>query len=111
MAPNGYVREASICAPDCLHWIQEGGSRCSVFTFDINPNRSRLALAKNTVRKLRTIRHPGVIRVLDTIEVDDCILMSFMNGLLKSQIDRHSHLRGDGAACTTQLAYQKEKLG
>lgn len=32
-------------------------------------NKSRLPLAKNAVRKSRTLRHPGVIKVLDTIEV------------------------------------------
>jgi SCY1-like protein 1 len=28
-----------------------------------------LPLARNAVRKLRTLRHPGVIKVLDTVEV------------------------------------------
>ncbi|KAJ5880732.1 uncharacterized protein N7473_011785 [Penicillium subrubescens] len=47
---------------------REDGSACSVFTFDIAANKSRLPLAKNAVRKSRTLRHPGVIKVLDTIE-------------------------------------------
>ncbi|KAF7719308.1 Protein kinase [Penicillium ucsense] len=47
---------------------REDGSNCSVFTFDIGANRSRLPIAKNAVRKYRTLRHPGVIKVLDTIE-------------------------------------------
>ncbi|KAI2790218.1 hypothetical protein POX_d05724 [Penicillium oxalicum] len=47
---------------------REDGSNCSVFTFDIAANKSRLPLAKNAVRKSRTLRHPGVIKVLDTIE-------------------------------------------
>ncbi|KAG9785235.1 ARM repeat-containing protein, partial [Aureobasidium melanogenum] len=41
---------------------------CSLFTFEINTNKSRLPLAKNAARKLRTLRHPGVIRVIDVIE-------------------------------------------
>ncbi|KAL2011710.1 hypothetical protein VTN00DRAFT_4428 [Thermoascus crustaceus] len=49
---------------------RDDGSDCSVFTFDINANKSRLPLAKNAMRKLRTLRHPGVIKVLDTIETD-----------------------------------------
>lgn len=32
-------------------------------------NKSRLPMAKNAVRKLRTLRHPGVIKVFDTVEV------------------------------------------
>ncbi|KAJ9301534.1 hypothetical protein DTO271G3_1669 [Paecilomyces variotii] len=49
---------------------RDDGSSCSVFTFDIAANKSRLPLAKNAARKLRTLRHPGVIKVLDTIETD-----------------------------------------
>lgn len=54
------------------HWLmiwQEDGSKCSIFSFDINANKSRLPLARNALRKLRTLRHPGVIKVLDTVEV------------------------------------------
>ncbi|KAJ5827523.1 Armadillo-like helical [Penicillium robsamsonii] len=47
---------------------RDDGSACSVFAFDVNANKSRLPLAKNAVRKFRTLRHPGVIKVLDTIE-------------------------------------------
>ncbi|OJJ49608.1 hypothetical protein ASPZODRAFT_128093 [Penicilliopsis zonata CBS 506.65] len=49
---------------------RDDGSACSVFTFDVASNKSRLPLAKNAVRKSRTLRHPGVIKVLDTIETD-----------------------------------------
>ncbi|GKZ84234.1 hypothetical protein AnigIFM56816_009555, partial [Aspergillus niger] len=49
---------------------REDGLPCSVFTFDIASNKSRLPLAKNAVRKSRTLRHPGVIKVLDTIETE-----------------------------------------
>ncbi|KAJ5995502.1 hypothetical protein N7481_002479 [Penicillium waksmanii] len=49
---------------------RDDSSACSVFTFDINANKSRLPLAKNAVRKSRTLRHPGVIKVLDTIETE-----------------------------------------
>lgn len=47
---------------------QEDGSQCCIFIFDINANKSRVPLAKNASRKLRTLRHPGVIRTLDVIE-------------------------------------------
>ncbi|CAG7986553.1 unnamed protein product [Penicillium olsonii] len=47
---------------------RDDGSDCSVFVFHIDANRSRLPLAKNAMHKSRTLRHPGVIKVLDTIE-------------------------------------------
>lgn len=49
---------------------QEDGSNCSIFSFDATTNKSRLPLARNAVKKLRTLRHPGVIRILDTVEVN-----------------------------------------
>lgn len=49
---------------------QEDGSKCSIFSFDVTANKSRLPLARNALRKLRTLRHPGVVRVLDTAEVN-----------------------------------------
>ncbi|KAF8476197.1 armadillo-type protein [Kalaharituber pfeilii] len=55
---------------------REDGSHCSIFAFDVNANRSRLHLAKNALRKLRTLRHPGVVRVLDTVETDSYIYIA-----------------------------------
>ena len=48
---------------------QEDNSECSIFSFDVFADRARLPLARNAVRKMRTLRHPGVIKVLDTVEV------------------------------------------
>jgi SCY1-like protein 1 len=55
---------------------REDGSNCSILSFDITTNRSRLPLAKNALRKLRTLRHPGVIKVLDTVETDTYIYVA-----------------------------------
>ncbi|SPN97476.1 probable protein kinase family protein [Cephalotrichum gorgonifer] len=55
---------------------REDGSRCSIFSFDIAANRSRLPLARNALKKLRTLRHPGVIKVLDTVETDSYIYIA-----------------------------------
>ncbi|KAL9641105.1 MAG: hypothetical protein Q9204_000330 [Flavoplaca sp. TL-2023a] len=55
---------------------KEDGSHCSIFTFDITTGRSRLPLARNAVRKMRTLRHPGVLKVLDTIESDTYIYIA-----------------------------------
>ncbi|KAI1614129.1 SCY1-like protein [Exophiala viscosa] len=49
---------------------KDDNTSCSLFTFDVNTNKSRLPLAKNAARKLRTLRHPGVIRVIDVIETE-----------------------------------------
>ncbi|KAK7419355.1 Nuclear aminoacylation-dependent tRNA export pathway component [Neonectria magnoliae] len=55
---------------------REDGSNCSIFSFDITANRSRLPLAKNALKKLRTLRHPGVIKVLDAVETDTYIYIA-----------------------------------
>ncbi|KAI7292686.1 ARM repeat-containing protein [Hortaea werneckii] len=55
---------------------REDGSKCSIFSFDTNANRSVLPLAKNAVRKLRTLRHPGVVKVLDAVETDQLIYIA-----------------------------------
>lgn len=60
-------RKYDMLAPLTLH--QEDNSKCSIFSFDVNANRSRLPLARNALRKLKTLRHPGIVRVLDTVEV------------------------------------------
>ncbi|ETN38970.1 uncharacterized protein HMPREF1541_07012 [Cyphellophora europaea CBS 101466] len=52
---------------------KEDNLPCCVFTFEINANKSRLPLAKNAARKLRTLRHPGVIKTLDVIETETTI--------------------------------------
>ncbi|KAK4191453.1 putative N-terminal kinase-like protein [Podospora australis] len=55
---------------------REDGSDCSIFSFDIAANRSSLPLARNALKKLRTLRHPGVIKVLDTVESDSYIYIA-----------------------------------
>jgi SCY1-like protein 1 len=55
---------------------REDGSNCSIFSFDAVANKARLPLARNAVRKLRTLRHPGVIKVLDTVETDTYIYVA-----------------------------------
>lgn len=55
---------------------RDDGSKCSVFSFDISANKSRLPIARNALRKLRTLRHPGVIKVLDTVETETYIYIA-----------------------------------
>lgn len=69
MAQKEYAKEMMLVEYRELITVQEDGSNCSIFSFDVSTNKSRLPLAKNAVKKLRTLRHPGVIKVLDTVEV------------------------------------------
>ncbi|KAI9776444.1 MAG: hypothetical protein M1839_009555 [Geoglossum umbratile] len=55
---------------------RDDGSNCSIFSFDIIANKSRLPLARNAVKKLRTLRHPGVVKVFDTVETDTYIYVA-----------------------------------
>jgi SCY1-like protein 1 len=54
---------------------QDDSSLVSVFVFDAGQSnkRSQLPLAKNALRKLRTIRHPDVLKFIDVIETDTTI--------------------------------------
>ena len=49
---------------------REDGAACSVFSFDMTADKSRILLAKNALRKFRTLRHPGIVKVLDTLELE-----------------------------------------
>ncbi|CAL3971258.1 hypothetical protein PZA11_007792 [Diplocarpon coronariae] len=55
---------------------REDGTNCSIFSFDITANKSRLPMARNALKKLRTFRHPGVIKVLDTVETETYIYIA-----------------------------------
>lgn len=71
-----------------------GSKRCSIFTFDISANRSRIDLAKNALRKSKRLRHPGLVKVLDTLEVgaERSIDHGMDGGLLDNKVDRLSDL-------------------
>lgn len=55
---------------------RDDGSNCSIFSFDITSTKGRLPLARNALKKLRTIRHPGVIKVFDTVETETYIYIA-----------------------------------
>ncbi|KAH7099222.1 ARM repeat-containing protein [Auriculariales sp. MPI-PUGE-AT-0066] len=52
---------------------RDDGSNVSVFVFEAGQRKDALPLAKNAVRKLRTIRHPDVLKFLDAVESDTVI--------------------------------------
>ncbi|KAI8587461.1 armadillo-type protein [Geranomyces variabilis] len=47
----------------------------SVFVFDVMRNRDKLPLARNALKKCRTIRHPDMLRVLEGVETDTKIII------------------------------------
>ena len=54
---------------------RDDGLPVSIFEFDANQpgKRNLFPLAKNALRKLRTIRHPDVLRFMDVVETDSTI--------------------------------------
>lgn len=48
---------------------QDDGSPVSIFTFDCSKNRDKIQLARNAFKRMRTIRHPDLLRYLDGVEV------------------------------------------
>ncbi|KAF9219571.1 ARM repeat-containing protein [Gyrodon lividus] len=56
---------------------RDDGSPVSVFEYDlIHPlNKSTIPLARNALRKLRTIRHPDVLKFMEVVESDSAILI------------------------------------
>ncbi|KAL6308201.1 ARM repeat-containing protein [Sparassis latifolia] len=54
---------------------RDDGTPVSVFEFDASSSSKRnlLPLAKNALRKLRTVRHPDVLRFMDAVETDNTV--------------------------------------
>ncbi|PWN90809.1 hypothetical protein FA10DRAFT_267243 [Acaromyces ingoldii] len=57
---------------------RDDSSPCSILIFDAmvpshNPRKSVLPLAKNALRKLRTTRHPDVVKLLDSAETPTAV--------------------------------------
>ncbi|KAF7969152.1 hypothetical protein HWV62_28194 [Athelia sp. TMB] len=54
---------------------RDDGSLVSVFEYDFNHplNKKLVPLAKNSLRKLRTVRHPDILKFMDVVETDSTI--------------------------------------
>ena len=54
---------------------QDDSTPVSVFFFDasVSNRRNVLPLAKNALRKLRTIRHPDILKFIDVVETETTI--------------------------------------
>lgn len=61
------------CDPELL--LQDDGSPVSIFEYDLGDPAKRNArpLAQNALRKLRTTRHPDVLKFMDAVESDTTI--------------------------------------
>lgn len=72
----GYAKSSHCYPNSCMiRYPQDDGTPVSVFVFDSNqpPRRNLLPLAKNALRKLRTVRHPDVLRFIDAVDTDSII--------------------------------------
>ncbi|KAJ7502830.1 armadillo-type protein [Mycena galericulata] len=52
---------------------RDDGSLVSVFEYDCNSRRAMIPIAKNALRKLRTTRHPDVLKFMDVVETETTI--------------------------------------
>ncbi|SAM04305.1 hypothetical protein [Absidia glauca] len=53
---------------------KEDNSRVSVFVFDCNKHRDKIQMARNAFKRLRTLRHPDLLKYLDGAENDQAIM-------------------------------------
>ncbi|KAJ3749224.1 armadillo-type protein [Lentinula detonsa] len=54
---------------------KDDSSLVSIFEYDFSQRRDLAPLAKNSLRKLRTIRHPDVLKFMDVVESDTTVLI------------------------------------
>ncbi|KAJ7128934.1 armadillo-type protein [Mycena crocata] len=52
---------------------RDDGSLVSVFEYDCTSRRGMMPIAKNALRKLRTTRHPDVLKFMDVVETETTI--------------------------------------
>ncbi|KAJ3020363.1 hypothetical protein HKX48_000892 [Thoreauomyces humboldtii] len=73
LGTQSYLTEGYAIA--CLMSNQDDKTAVSIFIFDIARNRDKLPLARNALKKCRTIRHPDVLRVLEGVETEAKIII------------------------------------
>ncbi|KAJ3333178.1 hypothetical protein HDU76_010782 [Blyttiomyces sp. JEL0837] len=54
---------------------KDDGSPVTVFVFDCNKHKDKLPLAKNAIKRFKTIRHPDILRYIDGAETDSQIII------------------------------------
>ncbi|KAI9243995.1 armadillo-type protein [Phascolomyces articulosus] len=53
---------------------KDDGSPVSIFTFDCSKNGDKVSLARNAFKRIRTMRHPDLLRYIDGAETDQAIM-------------------------------------
>lgn len=74
---------------------KEDGSICTIFQFDIKKNPDLLPLAQNASRKLRGLKLPNVLQVLDTFENDSNIYIVTERVVPISELVHNEELNSD----------------
>lgn len=78
----GYTIQDKVDVPaNCLYTLnnavfRETNAPCSVLTFEVSKAQTLLPLAKNYLLKLRSLKHPGVVKFLDSHETDGYIYIA-----------------------------------
>ena len=79
---NGYNQLEKIDLPSSsiftLHNAikRDDGTKCSILMFEAARQPSLLPLARNYLTKLKTIRHPGIVKFVDSYETDGLIYIA-----------------------------------
>lgn len=55
---------------------RDDGTPLTVFSMDLNTKRDKLALAQNSLKRIKTIRHPNMIRLVESVETDSHIYVA-----------------------------------
>lgn len=74
MERNGYVLQQS-SQLEILPIVQDDGTNVSIFEYDFSQRKELAPIAKNALRKLRTTRHPDVLKFMDAVESDTSIFI------------------------------------
>ncbi|XP_043271661.1 N-terminal kinase-like protein [Venturia canescens] len=53
-----------------------GGEDVSVFVFDVKNGEGQLEIARSTVKRLKTLRHPSILTYIDSLETDKVIYLA-----------------------------------
>lgn len=91
--------------------LQEDNSEVSIFTFDVTKNRDKVQLAKHAYKKMRTLRHPDLLRYLDGVEVLDIAIVEYDRAYsinIGNVLERTSHHDCYGCCRTTIRSIEAE---
>jgi SCY1-like protein 1 len=53
---------------------KDDNSQMTVFVFDCNKHKDKITLAKNAIKRFKTMRHPDILKYIDGAEVKNSVL-------------------------------------